>query len=167
MSEFGRGYATCLRQFLNHRKRLAGDVKNMERYKDIPDAGPRLASEGFGVEMWANGSSDHLYGLVKPKRGVPNAEWQSAKALAERMLDIGHGYRNESASDVAEVTALLDTAAARLADLAARGHAVDTLDEAMETDRALGLRPDRGEGSCALDLDTRPWVVEAQRENTP
>ena len=134
-SEFGRGYATCLLQFANHRG--------------------RLISETDSVETWANGSSDHLAELKRPRRGVGREEWRRADALATRMLNVGHGFRESSHSDWAEVGSLLDEADALLALLTARGHATDTLDEAMATDLALGLRPDRGSWACPADLPAR------------
>ncbi len=89
-SDFGRGYATCLRQFTFHRTRLAEQVASAAVMRTMY---PDLFGDESAAETWANGSSDHLYELVKPRRGVPAAEWQQARVLADRALDIGHGYR--------------------------------------------------------------------------
>lgn len=148
-SEFGRGYATCLRQFSFHAARLE---EQLVIYRGMNDRHPDLFDEAHAVEMWANGASDHLYELVRPRRGLPVAEWRRAKALQDRALDIGHGFPPSSKSDPDEARTLLAEALALLLALSERGHAVATLPAAMETDRALGLRPDAGSWSCSEDL---------------
>jgi hypothetical protein len=149
MSEFGRGYATCLREFTFHSARLD---EQLALYARMSRKEPRLFIEGGAVELWANGASDHLAELKRPRRGVPMVEWRLAKRLADRALDIGHGFRSSSRSTEAEVRTLLSDAERLLDCLATRGHAVATLEDAMETDRALGLLPDAGEWSCREDL---------------
>jgi hypothetical protein len=57
-----------------------------------------------------------------------------------------------SRSTEAEVRSLLSDAERLLDCLATRGHVVVTLEDAMETDRALGLSPDAGKWSCREDL---------------
>lgn len=146
-SEFGRGYATCLRQFVNHRARLNEMVAYYARQSMAGHNG--LFSETSAVEMWANGASDHLYDLVRPRRGVPAKEWTRAKQLQERALDIGHGFGRGSGSSVTEAHDLLDTATLLLVELSQRGHGVATLEAAMDTDQSLGLKPQRGSWSCA------------------
>jgi hypothetical protein len=148
-SEFGRGYATCLRQFTFHRARLEEDLT---RYAEHRKNHGDLFSEESAVEIWANGSSDHLYELVRPRRGVPKSEWERAKALGARAIHIGHGFQATSKSDPQEAVGLLDAADELLVALERRGHQVDTLAEAMETDRALGLSPEAGEWSCVSDI---------------
>jgi hypothetical protein len=146
MSEFGRGYATCLFQFANHAARLQ---RTLETYASSS------MSESQAVEIWANGASDHLYDLVRPRRGVPRTEWRRAEHVAMRSLDIGHGFRASSKSSAAEARYLLGEARLLLAALAERGHAVGSLDECVATDRALGLRPELGM-SCREDLAAWP-----------
>lgn len=155
-SEFGRGYATCLRQFVNHRARLGEDLAT---YQHMALKHADLFDEASAVEMWANGASDHLYELVKPKRGVTREEWESAQRLAARALDIGHGFRPTSKSNAAEAIGLLDAAESLLTELSIRGNAVDTLEGAMKADRFLGLAPIEGSWSCPVDLVR----AEAQR----
>jgi hypothetical protein len=145
MSEFGAGYATCLRQFVNHRARLARSVAFQAQMRQ---RNPDLFAES-GVETWANGASDHLYDLHRPRRGVPRSEWDRALKLQDRALDIGHGFQPSSKSDPAEARALLDEADALLGLLTLRGHRTATLAEAMATDKALGLAPKAGDYSCA------------------
>ena len=79
-------------------------------------------------------------------------EWAAAKKMADRALDIGHGFRPASKSSIAECRQLLADASALLIALTRRGHAIATLTEAMATDRKLGLAPNEGTWSCAEDL---------------
>jgi hypothetical protein len=151
-SDFGLGYATCLRQFANHRARLLGYIADWARYRE---SSPEFFSEEGAIEMWANGASDHLYELRRPRRGVPNVEWSAAQTLYRRAIDIGHGFRPSSRSDQAEAVGLLDEAERLLTALAERGLPTGTLDEAMATDRALGLAPERGTWSCLENLSRR------------
>lgn len=147
-SEFGRGYATCLRQFTFHAARLTEQLALWRRMRD--DRGD-LFSEASAVETWANGASDHLYELMRPA-ALPNDEWRRAESLQGRALDIGHGFHPTSKSNEAEALGLLDVAASLLADLEGRGFAVATLPEAIETDRKMSLDPAAGSWSCAEDL---------------
>lgn len=141
-SEFGRGYATCLRQFINHRARLRDDVNS-----------PFLTDDP--VWRWANGASDHLYDLVRPRKGITRTDWLIAQRMAARAIHIGHGFSVDKAT-VDEAEQWLSDAAACLVSLERSGYAVGTLDEAMETDRLLGLHPDRGQWSCSEDLRRVP-----------
>lgn len=144
MSDFGHGYATCLIQFANHRARLGQETNlHAEMAAKYPGEFPDR-----GAEMWANGASDHLYELVRPpRRGLTPRDWQDAKALATRALDIGHGFRPSSKSDPAECVRLLDETDRLLASIG-----VADLDAAMSWDRDHGLTPDRGEWACSEDL---------------
>jgi hypothetical protein len=83
---------------------------------------------------------------------VPRVEWERAKRVQDRALDIGHGFRPSSKSNPDEALGLLDEAASLLIDLERRGYAVDTLEDALETDWRLGLSPDAGTWSCAADI---------------
>lgn len=150
MSEFGRGYATCLMQFANHRTRLRENValysKMAAKYPD-----DRIFQDG-GAEIWANGASDHLYELVRPPRkGLGSGDWKAARVLADRALDIGHGFRPWSKSNPDECAALLDETDRLLAAIG-----VSDLDAALEWDRAHGLIPDKGDWSCSVDLERKP-----------
>lgn len=151
-SDFGRGYATCLRQFTFHRARL---VEMLETYRVMRKTHADSFDEARAVGMWANGSSDHLYELVRPRRGVPRAEWTRAKALQGRALHIGHGFLATSKSTQAEAEALLDEATHLLDALTLRGYGIASLEQAMVTDRALGLSPEKGDWSCSEDLSRR------------
>lgn len=148
-SEFGSGYATCLRQFTFHRARLA---ERVAMYREMATKHADLFDAESAAEIWANGASDHLYELRTPRRGVPTVEVREARAVQDRALDIGHGFRPSSKATPEECRSLLDRAEALLDLLATRGHVVATLDECMATDRELGLSPLAGSWSCSEDL---------------
>lgn len=150
-SEFGRGYATCLRQFLNHRKRLDEYVRAYASMKSKTRE-PGLFGADHALGLWMNGASDHLYELKRPVRGISRLDWWRAKQFQDRCLDIGHGFSPGSSTYREEVDLLLETAEELLRNI---GHIglTDTLSAAMVTDGVLGLRPDSGTWSCPLDLE--------------
>jgi hypothetical protein len=133
-SEFGRGLATCLFEFAMHRRRLA--------YYRV-----RLVGYGDEVGLWANGASDHLCDLVTGGR-VPADVRRRAKALQASGLQMGHGFTGRVYT-VEEAEMLLSEADSLLDMLGSPR----TLDEAMDIDRGLGLRPDRGAWACSEDLE--------------
>jgi hypothetical protein len=129
VSEFGRGYATCLFQFVMHEARL---VEDLRIYAKVG------MNESSAVEMWANGSSDHLYDLVTGPRISP-ALRSLANELARVALECGHGFTNKTwyASDAEAWIALAKSLLIGVGD-------PQTIDEAMDADRRLGLRPELG-----------------------
>jgi hypothetical protein len=133
-SEFGRGYATCLRQFANHRGRLD------EWMREKP-----FSSEEMMVELWFNGASDHLYDIERAN--VSDMEWARAAKLASRAVFLGHGFMDHA--NASEAYAMLDEAEALLALLEMP---TANLEDAMATDRLLGIEPEQGDFSCPLDL---------------
>lgn len=141
-SEFGRGYATALIQFANHRTMLAhwADI-----YGKMHEESPLLFTAAHTAEMWANGSSDHLYQLVRPRKGLSHASWRQAQGLAARALRIGHGFMAPPDSTPEECEQLLDTADHLLAEIGVTNFA-----EAIAWDTAHGLRPDPGDWSCPV-----------------
>jgi len=154
-SEFGTGYATCLRQFSNHAERLTEMIQHAEHQRHTrTDMDPFIAeiySEQRTIEMWANASSDHLYGLKKPRKGVPALEWNAAKELQARTIDIGHGFHDKY-TNLTEARSWITIATQLLEMLANRGHPITTLEGCIITDAALGLRADKGTWNCAEDL---------------
>lgn len=151
-SEFGRGYAVCLLMFAFHEPRIDEYVDLNALMRSKGEA--RLFSEDDACESWANGSSDHLYDLVRPKRGVTRAEWERAKALQARALDVGHGFRFTPRADAtavemhrlcADARVLIDLAASRL------GTTGRTFEDAWALDEALGLRPLRGNSATCTE----------------
>jgi hypothetical protein len=133
-SEFGRGYATCLLMFTWHTPRLEDGSIYLK---------PHLV-----VELWANGASDHLYELKIGGR-VPRADGKVASAMATAAIDCGHGFRRKYTHEAAR--GWIATAMGLLANI---GNP-QTLEEAMEIDRGLGLRPEKGEWGCEGYLDSR------------
>ena len=133
-SEFGRGYATCLRQFLNHTNRLT-EWLNANVF----------GSEEMAVDVWFNASSDHLYDLVRPQ--ISDMEWDRASKLRHRALTLGHGFVDHGTAD--EAYAMLREALDLLSLLEMP---TQTLEEAMATDRLLGIEPESGSWSCPLDV---------------
>lgn len=135
MSDFGSGYATCLRMFADHRSMMA-------ELRALREPGyPR--AEAVWPMTWFNGASDHFYGLRMPKRGVPKRERLDAQMLASAALELGHGFRKTA--QWSDVDAYLNVADWLLLQLAQRGHVAATVAEAMAIDVLLGLKPDWGE----------------------
>jgi hypothetical protein len=133
-SEFGRGYATCLLMFTWH--------------------APRLQMKGRGIHnvmLWANASSDHLYELTVGGR-VSRRDGKIAKEMAAQALDCGHGYRYPG-MEYTEADALrwIGIATALLVNV---GNP-QTIEEAMEIDRKLGLRAEQGTWGCSEPM--KPW----------
>lgn len=140
MSEFGRGYISCLFMFANHSARI-----------NLYASGP------MGMMLWANGASDHLYELVIPD-GVPGSEWDRARLLADEWIDIGHGrglamQRNapsvqEAKEACVEATTLVILACTRLGlDYPSSSKA------AVAADLRLGIADaDDGDFGCPVNL---------------
>lgn len=148
-SDFGSGYATCIRQFLFHETRLATTLAS---YASLHEDHPDLFSPTSAVQIWANGSSDHLYDLRIPSR-LPGPEAERAKRLQSLALNIGHGFGWASSNTTPdEARALLAEARDLLAALDERGHDTSTLEGALEADRRMGLRPQRGQWFCEGDI---------------
>jgi len=134
-SEFGRGYATCLLQFVFHEPRLTESIEK------------RLtSSEDMDVTLWANGASDHLYGLITGPR-VARADREAALKMAAEALECGHGYTGRKWT-FNEAVAWVNTAR----NLLWVAGDPKTLEEAMEIDRKLGLKPDEGGVSCSTPI---------------
>jgi len=148
MSEFGKGYATCLVQFANHRARLAEQI---DFYARMRIKEPGLFTESGGVELWANSASDHLYELERPISGITDEDWTDAETIQHRALDIGHGFRETSRSTAEECRRLLDDTDRLLVAIG-----VATLTEALAWDADHGLTPERGEWSCAANIERMP-----------
>ena len=139
-SEFGRGYAICLLMFTFHETTL--DEITSAYLNGLG------GDEDRACELWANGSSDHLYDLVRPRRGITNDEWARARAIADRAIDVGHGFRmrprpyatREEMHRLCDEARSLIRAAAERAELTK----ATTFTEAWALDKHLGLRPLRG-----------------------
>lgn len=147
MSEFGRGYTVCLLQFVFHEPRLAEDVA---LYATMRAKEPSLFTESGAVEIWANGASDHLYDLVTGAR-VPKAQRIAAQGVAASALACGHGFTGDTWT---EEQARKWLAMAR--ELLRLAGEPETIEEAEAIDKALGLRPERGESAtCIVPIPLR------------
>ena len=146
-SEFGRGYATCLFQFVMHAPRLDDFA---ETSKAAHARNPALFAnpESDGIEMWASGASDHLYELITGGR-INRLDRATAKMVASMAISCGHGYMLHNWTRAMALN-WLECAVELLVNV---GNPL-TLDEAMAIDRHLGLRPERGTYSCSTVLRT-------------
>lgn len=75
-SEFGQGLTYCIGLFLAHADRA-------EQYKKDMDS-------AIWPEMWFNGASDHLFGLVAPLSN--NKLCKEISRWKEKVLHWGHGF---------------------------------------------------------------------------
>lgn len=147
MSEFGRGFATALIQFTNHRARLVEDHAAYARFRSKHLA-PEYWSERQADEMWANGASDHLAELVRPLTGITDGQWQVADIVATRAFGIARPYYKPiNPPAPGECADLLDAASGILMEIG-----VTTLDEALAWDIAHGIDADRGDWACPEDI---------------
>ena len=159
-SEFGRGYAVCLRQFLFHKAELPRYLSTYERLRtERPDPRfPDLWNETSAVEIWANGAADHLIDIARPRRWVTRDEWTRAKALSDLVYGAGRQWGDRTYT-AAEMRAALREAEALLH---AYGHAAGmpvplTFQEAWDLDVAAGITPLRGDAAtCEEPLRGRP-----------
>lgn len=160
-SQFGRGYAVCLIQFLFHEPRLRQEV---ERYAQLSTtrfdpAYPKMWTETHAVEMWASGAADHLIDIVRPRRWITRSQWARAQALSDLMYEAGRQYRADCEYTAAQMRAGLSEAEALLhAYSHAAGRPVpETFQEAWDLDTAAGLKPSRGDGAaCEAPIPVLP-----------
>lgn len=164
-SEFGRGYAVCLRQFLWHEPRLSEYVQD---YADWGQKYPDLFGRERGIEMWCDGAVDHLHDLVRPRRYVTRADWLAAKQLQQAMYDGKWGRNFDTGETIpmseADVRRWLGVADTLLADYARRADVPvpTTFEAAWALDEAAGLKPQRGDAAtCEGPIPTRRRPVPA------
>lgn len=156
-SQFGRGYATCLIQFINHAPRLAQDERlyaEMAAKPDVPlrtDGSPMFQPED-AAEIWANGAADHLVDLLHP-RGITRDDWAKAQYIRDRAWRIGRTYYPGDNGTPDECRALLDEARKLL------GHCgVSTWQGAFRWDAAHGLKPSEGySATCKEPIQRAVW----------
>lgn len=149
-SQFGRGYAVCLKQFLWHEPRLGEYVRD---YTKWGDEHPDLFGANRGVEMWVDGAVDHLHDLIRPRRWVTRDEWQDAKHLQDVMYAAKWGDRWSEVPlartyDEQDMRIYLATAQRLLDAYAARAHLpTTTFENVWALDEAAGLKPQRGDAA--------------------
>jgi len=145
-TEFGRGYATCLFQFVNHAPRLEQDLKIYGEMAAKVDSG-RLFTPEQAVMIWANGAADHLRDLITGGR-VPARERKAARIISGEAWEAGHGYKREFSPDQAR------TWIATAKSLLVLAGDPKTLEEAVVVDLRLGLRPELGI-TCSTPMSLR------------
>lgn len=150
-SQFGRGYAVCLRQFLFHEPRLRAEVDSYARLRATrtDPRYPDMWDETHAVEMWANGAADHLIDIVRPRRWITRDEWARARALSDFIYNAGRQYRGNREYSAEEMRGALTEAEALLHAFShAAGRPVPlTFQEAWDFDIAAGLMPLRGDAA--------------------
>jgi hypothetical protein len=82
-SEFGKGTTYCLGLFLAHAER---QVNNLSIRRGF--------SESLDIEMWFNGSSDHLYELQIPET-FPKILQNKLKKFQRKCLNWEHGFNEK------------------------------------------------------------------------
>lgn len=157
-SEFGRGYAVCLRQFLWHEPRLSEYV---EQYVKLHAVHGDLFTPEGAIEMWSDGAVDHLAELIRPRRWVTASDWVAAKEVRDAMFAakwFSFADRPYPPKDEASVRALLAEAERLLrayAEAAGRPYP-ETFTEAWDLDIAAGIRPLRGDAAtCEAPISLR------------
>jgi hypothetical protein len=148
-SEFGRGYTVCLLMFVFHEPVLE-DTRMIDLYRKEISETPEKG-ESRHVELWANGASDHLIELVTGGR-VPKKSRERARAVAQAALLCGHGFTNRTWT-VDEARGWIAEARSLLKEAGDPG----TVEEAVKTDLALGLRPDVSGYVCAAPVPRFRW----------
>lgn len=146
MSEYGRGYATCLMSFAYHEPVIR---RHLDLYVRMRGAGgdTRLWTDQHALELWFNAASDHLFELIRPPK-IGERDWQTASSIAERAKMIGHGFRGVPIT-VAETFQMIEISGG-LVNKAARQEKVqiNSFDDLVELDRRLGIEPIVGDLQC-------------------
>ena len=145
LTDFGRGYATCLFLFLGHTRRLQSDLLIYRSL--VKGRGERWFSDERAVEMWANGAGDHLAELLTPRRKIGRQSVEIARGIANRVWGAGRSYMgqpdmgpDEARQTIKSAQRLLNEAACKVGVRYPRN-----VGEAVEIDRSLGLtRADAG-----------------------
>lgn len=159
MSEFGRGYAVCLIQFLFHEPELQ---RRVDAYAALRAKGRiEFFQETDAVEMWANGAADHLLDIVRPRRWIMRADWLTAKRLSDLIYHAGRQWRGDSEYTEAEMRdALVDAEHLLHVFARAAGRPVpQTFDEAWDLDLAAGFKPERGDSATCEQPINRDKVT--------
>lgn len=153
-SQFGRGFAVCLVQFVNHAARLDEydrEYRELARTSQITRRdGSEMWRPEDAAEMWANGAADHLIDLLHP-RGITRPDWALAQHIADRSYRIGRTYYPGDNGTPDECRTLLDHARTLLSKIG-----VSSWDQAFAWDTAHGLKPTPGDSaSCKESMTSR------------
>lgn len=154
-SEFGKGLVVCLAKFYQH--------FSPEYLKEINICKEALCSYygdekalSWGITLWANGASDHLYEIETPG----GKEWeevrQKVKELQDSGLEMGHGmasYTKNIIYTLKDVERLRELTEEILMAVNNKLKLDFHFEESQESDikmlikidKKLGLKPDWGE----------------------
>lgn len=157
-SEYGRGFSICLMQFVYHLPRINEylDIYKSLRIKGLE--GMRFTTDQGALELWFNGASDHLYELTRPP-GISDKDWDTAYRIADKALDIGHGFRGTPIT-VDETIQMIEVAGGLVHKYSLKENVAILNYADLETlDRRLGIIPIRGEWTCPENM-IRPSHVK-------
>ncbi len=154
-SEFGKGLVVCLVKF--HQHFSPEYLKEIYIYKGVFSShygeGKALS---WGIHLWANGASDHLYEIETPG----GKEWgevrQKVKELQDSGLEMGHGmasYTKNIIYTLKDVERLRELTEEILMAVNNKLKLDFHFEESQESDikmlikidKKLGLKPDWGE----------------------
>lgn len=122
-SEFGRGLVICLVKFAEHAMYIQTVIRE---YASVGGE-----KEHVGVNLWANGATDHLYDIEVPE----GKDWDEIRGLVKELqdvgLDMGHGggLRGDTKYTKEQAVALIEK----------------TRKIALLIDIKIGINPDEGE----------------------
>lgn len=129
LSEFGKGFISCLINFAGHFMNDLFRVESEEaKKKSIEIWGTEERYISSQIEMWANGATDHLYELVVPEGEQWNTIREKVKLLKDKGLEMGHGFTGKTWK-LEDKQFLIDL----------------TREIAVETDRILDIESDSGQ----------------------
>lgn len=155
-SEFGKGLVVCLFKF--HQHFSPEYLGRIDIYKEaLPSYyGDEERALSWGITLWANGASDHLYEIEAPKGKEWEGVRQKVKELQDSGLEMGHGtasytknsiYTLKDIKRLRELTEEILTAVNNKLKLNLHFEESQELDIKMliKVDKKLGLKPDWGE----------------------
>lgn len=112
-SEFGKGFVYNLILFAHH-----FDNENARRIRYSVEKKDSIEATNQAIIMWANGATDHLFGLEIPPDLVKTKLGKLAISMREKGLEIGHGFNHRKTytlddyenlwKQVKEITFLID-----------------------------------------------------------
>jgi len=155
-SQFGKGLVVCLVKF--HQHFLPECLKEINICKDALSSyyGNEEKALSRGINLWANGASDHLYEIEAPGGKEWNEVREKVKILQDSGLEMGHGippftkdiiYTFKDVERLRELTEEILIAVNNKLKLNLHFEESQDLDikTLIRIDRRLGLKPDWGE----------------------
>ena len=155
-SRFGKGLVVCLVKF--HQHFLPECLEEISICKEVLSSyyGNEEKAISWGITLWANGASDHLYEIETPEGKEWNEVREKIKILQDSGLEMGHGiacYTRGAIYTLKDVERLRELAEEILIAVNNKLKLNLRFEESQEVDiktliridRKLGLRPDWGE----------------------